>query len=101
MFYVSHGDVPPKRHTQHRAPDGSLYAAIEPNDVQPVFWSGKGPGWIVHLTTDGTVLGQWATEHIYAVGIGVTGTGDVYLADFYEGVFAGNQQGAVYRWSGQ
>ncbi|HEX7472088.1 MAG TPA: hypothetical protein VF323_03325, partial [Candidatus Limnocylindrales bacterium] len=26
MFYVSHGDVPPKRHTQHRAPDGSLYA---------------------------------------------------------------------------
>ena len=26
MFYVSHGDIPPKRHTQHRAPDGSLYA---------------------------------------------------------------------------
>jgi len=26
MFYVSHGDVPPKRHTQHRASDGSLYA---------------------------------------------------------------------------
>ena len=26
MFYVSHGDVPPKRHTQHRAPDGALYA---------------------------------------------------------------------------
>ncbi|HEY7735753.1 MAG TPA: hypothetical protein VH813_03085 [Candidatus Limnocylindrales bacterium] len=26
MFYVSLGDVPHKRHTQHRAPDGSLYA---------------------------------------------------------------------------
>ena len=26
MFYVSRGDVPHKRHTQHRAPDGSLYA---------------------------------------------------------------------------
>ena len=26
MFYVSRGDVPHKRHTQHRSPDGSLYA---------------------------------------------------------------------------
>ena len=26
MFYVSSGNIPPKRHTQHRAPDGSLYA---------------------------------------------------------------------------
>jgi homogentisate 1,2-dioxygenase len=26
MFYVSRGNVPHKRHTQHRAPDGSLYA---------------------------------------------------------------------------
>ena len=26
MFYVSRGDVPHKRHTQHRAADGSLYA---------------------------------------------------------------------------
>ena len=26
MFYVSRGSVPPTRHTQHRAPDGSLYA---------------------------------------------------------------------------
>jgi homogentisate 1,2-dioxygenase len=26
MFYVSRGNIPPKRHTQHRAPDGSLYA---------------------------------------------------------------------------
>ena len=26
MFYVSRGNVPPKRHTQHRQPDGSLYA---------------------------------------------------------------------------
>src|SRR3954454_20370969 len=26
MFYVSQGNVPHKRHTQHRAPDGSLYA---------------------------------------------------------------------------
>jgi homogentisate 1,2-dioxygenase len=26
MYYVSRGDVPHKRHTQHRAPDGSLYA---------------------------------------------------------------------------
>jgi len=26
VFYVSRGDVPHKRHTQHRAPDGSLYA---------------------------------------------------------------------------
>lgn len=26
MFYVQRGDVPHKRHTQHRAPDGSLYA---------------------------------------------------------------------------
>ncbi len=26
MFYVSRGNVPHKRHTQHRAPDGSLYS---------------------------------------------------------------------------
>ena len=26
MFYASRGNVPHKRHTQHRAPDGSLYA---------------------------------------------------------------------------
>src|ERR1700730_5611743 len=26
MFYVARGRVPHKRHTQHRAPDGSLYA---------------------------------------------------------------------------
>jgi homogentisate 1,2-dioxygenase len=26
MFYVTRGDIPHKRHTQHRAPDGSLYA---------------------------------------------------------------------------
>ena len=26
MFYVTRGNVPHKRHTQHRAPDGSLYA---------------------------------------------------------------------------
>ena len=25
MFYVSRGSIPPTRHTQHRAPDGSLY----------------------------------------------------------------------------
>ena len=26
MFYVRRGEVPPKRHTQFRQPDGSLYA---------------------------------------------------------------------------
>ena len=26
MFYVARGAVPPKRHTQHRSPDGALYA---------------------------------------------------------------------------
>ena len=26
MFYAARGSIPPKRHTQHRAPDGSLYA---------------------------------------------------------------------------
>ena len=26
MYYVQHGSVPRQRHTQHRAPDGSLYA---------------------------------------------------------------------------
>ena len=26
MYYVSRGTIPPTRHTQHRAPDGSLYA---------------------------------------------------------------------------
>ncbi len=26
MFYVARGNIPPKRHTQHRAPDGALYA---------------------------------------------------------------------------
>ena len=26
VFYVRRGSVPHKRHTQHRAPDGSLYA---------------------------------------------------------------------------
>ena len=25
MFYAARGNVPPKRHTQHRAPDGALY----------------------------------------------------------------------------
>src|SRR6478609_7312136 len=26
MYYAARGSIPPKRHTQHRAPDGSLYA---------------------------------------------------------------------------
>ena len=26
MYYVQRGSVPHQRHTQHRAPDGSLYA---------------------------------------------------------------------------
>ena len=26
MFYAAHGSIPRQRHTQHRAPDGSLYA---------------------------------------------------------------------------
>lgn len=26
MYYVAHGSIPPQRHTQHRAADGSLYA---------------------------------------------------------------------------
>ena len=26
MYYVAHGSIPRQRHTQHRAPDGSLYA---------------------------------------------------------------------------
>ena len=26
MFYASRGSIPHTRHTQHRAPDGSLYA---------------------------------------------------------------------------
>jgi homogentisate 1,2-dioxygenase len=26
MYYVQRGSVPQQRHTQHRAPDGSLYA---------------------------------------------------------------------------
>ena len=26
MFYAARGDIPHKRHTQHRAPDGALYA---------------------------------------------------------------------------
>jgi len=26
MFYAAHGNIPHKRHTQHRAADGSLYA---------------------------------------------------------------------------
>jgi homogentisate 1,2-dioxygenase len=26
MFYAAHGSIPPARHTQHRAPDGSLYS---------------------------------------------------------------------------
>jgi len=26
MYYISRGSIPPTRHTQHRAPDGSLYA---------------------------------------------------------------------------
>src|SRR3954447_22551900 len=26
MYYVTRGSIPPTRHTQHRAPDGSLYA---------------------------------------------------------------------------
>src|ERR1051325_8685848 len=26
MYYVAHGSLPAQRHTQHRAPDGSLYA---------------------------------------------------------------------------
>ena len=26
MYYVARGGIPPQRHTQHRAPDGSLCA---------------------------------------------------------------------------
>src|SRR6476659_5730469 len=26
MYYVRHGSIPQQRHTQHRAPDGTLYA---------------------------------------------------------------------------
>ena len=26
MYYVASGSIPRQRHTQHRAPDGSLYA---------------------------------------------------------------------------
>jgi homogentisate 1,2-dioxygenase len=26
MYYVAHGSIPRQRHTQHRAPDGNLYA---------------------------------------------------------------------------
>src|SRR3954452_4900542 len=26
MYYVRHGSIPQQRHTQHRQPDGSLYA---------------------------------------------------------------------------
>ena len=26
MYYVARGSIPQQRHTQHRAPDGSLYA---------------------------------------------------------------------------
>src|SRR5215212_2224216 len=26
MYYVRHGSIPQQRHTQHRKPDGSLYA---------------------------------------------------------------------------
>ena len=26
MFYAARGSIPPKRHTQHRSPDGDLYA---------------------------------------------------------------------------
>ena len=26
MYYVAHGSLPRQRHTQHRGPDGSLYA---------------------------------------------------------------------------
>ena len=26
MYYVARGSIPRQRHTQHRAPDGSLYA---------------------------------------------------------------------------
>ena len=26
MYYVAAGSIPRQRHTQHRAPDGSLYA---------------------------------------------------------------------------
>jgi len=26
MYYVAHGSIPRQRHTQHRAPDGTLYA---------------------------------------------------------------------------
>src|SRR5215213_473847 len=33
MFYVSRGNIPHKRHTQHRQPDGSLYAE-EPFGVE-------------------------------------------------------------------
>ena len=59
MFYVSRGNVPHKRHTQHRAPDGSLYAeelfgmegftgrslvALSPRSAHPDAQDRTGPG---------------------------------------------------------
>jgi len=84
------------------APDGTLYAAaVAPTASLQFFPSEKAPGRILHLSGSGTVLGQWGTEHILAVGIGVTANGDVFVADYYGGLVAGNPQGAVYRWSNQ
>ena len=37
MFYAARGNVPPKRHTQHRAPDGALYAV---NASDPMMLTG-------------------------------------------------------------
>jgi sugar lactone lactonase YvrE len=83
------------------APDGTLYLALAAPGSGPTFWNGKGPGRIIHLSASGSILSQWGTEHIVPSAIAVAANGDVFVSDFYRGVYTGNVSGGLYRWSNQ
>jgi hypothetical protein len=52
--------------------------------------SGHAPGRIMKLWSNGSVLAQWGTEHIYVSSIAVAGSGDIYATNSYW---------TVYRWT--
>jgi hypothetical protein len=83
-FEVATWGMPGSVSALHAGPDGNLYVGIDPPDN---ILSGHAPGRIMKLTTNGVVLSEWATEHIYPSSIAVAESGDVYATNFYWSVF--------------
>lgn len=62
------------------AADGTLYVGVPPTDGQI---GGHSPGEVLHLSASGSILGRWATDHVYPSAIAVASSGDIYASDFY------------------